>query len=75
MKLVSKMEFRGITSTLSKDKTKSYNYINVEDSNGESGKFLADLEHDFPKLEKGKIYTFVFDYSTRYGSIKILEVQ
>lgn len=75
MELVSKMEFRGVTSTLSKDKTKSYNFINLEDVHGESAKFLADLTHDYPKFEKGKTYTFTFDYSPRYGSIKIVGVQ
>lgn len=75
MNIITKLEYRGVSSILSKDKTKTYNYINVEDSSGESAKFLADLQYDYPKLEKGKIYNFILDYSTKYGSIKIVGVQ
>lgn len=73
MKISTKFEYRGFTSTLNKDKTKSYNYVNVEDSDGESAKFLSDV--DTTTLKKGTTYEFVLDYSTKYGSIKVVGVK
>lgn len=73
MLINSKFEFRGYSSTLSKDKTKTYTFFNVEDSTGESCKFLSEIDGN--KLQKGKVYNFVLDYSPRYTSIRIVGVE
>lgn len=72
MILESKLEFRGSLQTKSKDGEKTYNFVNVEDLNGESAKFLCDCPIN--DLKKGQKYNFIFDYSTKYGSIKIVNI-
>lgn len=73
MQFITKFEYRGCSSTLSKDKTKTYDFVNVEDVNGESCKFLCDCPTS--SLTKGKTYNFLFDYSPRYSSLRIVGVE
>lgn len=72
MQFVSKHEFRGYTTTTSKD-SNIYYYFNLEDEHGESAKIFSEV--DGSKLERGKKYEFLIDYSTKYGSLKIKGVK
>lgn len=72
MRIVSKHEFRGCTTT-SKQNGDLMHYFNLEDENGESAKIFSEVAGD--KLERGKKYDFIIDYSTKYGSLKIKGVR
>lgn len=76
MLIETNFEFRGASCVTSKDGTKSYVYLNVEDSDGESAKFLSSLPYEEVKnLERGEHYQFSLDYSTKYGSLRIVGVE
>ena len=73
MYLVSNLEFRGFTSTRGKE-DKIYNYVNLEDEHGESCKFFCDIA-PVNYLEKGEKYDVTFDYSSKYGSLKVVGIE
>lgn len=68
-------EFRGSNTNVNNDTGKSYTFLNLEDSNGESCKFLASQNfNEFELLEKGTKYNFILDYNPKYSSIRVIGV-
>lgn len=70
-----KLEFRGKTQTKTKEGT-IFNYLNLEDENGESCKFRVNNDSlDLTKLLKGKKYKCFIDYNTKYGSLNVTDIE
>lgn len=73
MELVINAEFRG-SSVRTDDKGNEYHYVNIEDENGESAKFQADLLVDIKSFKKGDKVKTSLDYNVKYGSLKVVKL-
>lgn len=73
MILICKAEFRG-SSARTDDKGHTYNYVNLEDVNGESAKFSCDSSIELKNYKKGDNLNFVIDYNSKYGSLKVVDI-
>lgn len=73
MILICKAEFRG-SSARTDDKGHTYNYVNLEDSSGESAKLSCDSSIDLKNFKKGDSLNFAIDYNSKYGSLKVVDI-
>lgn len=73
MILKTNVEFRG--SSFKKNDKGEYHFINLEDENGESSKFSVDFSVDISQFKKGDKVIVEFDYSVKYGSLKVISVK
>lgn len=71
----SKLEFRG-SSERKDDKGNTYRFVNLEDEFGESCKFIVDSNSvfDLSKFKKGDLVMATLNYSSKYGSFKVLDL-
>lgn len=73
MYLISNVEFRGSDEKIIQDK--HYKYINLEDEKGEASKFSTTDDVDFKLFKKGDKVKATFEYSPKYGSLKVIKLE